>query len=146
MGNAVTPVLVPWFCTVQVIRPNLLRKTPINAGCDLKAPCGGSASCSWFCVGGIYCPGGKNSPPSRVGKKHTQGMDVAGGKAYKYMPYMQVKILYTLLGLCYISHGAGWYVVWTRGWRHSINTLLTLFFCIWWGCRIIATSINIYQV
>ena len=49
-------------------------------------------------------------------------------------------------GLCYISHGGGWYVVWTRGWRHSINMhqhLVNFFF--WRGCCIIATSINIYS-
>lgn len=99
--------------------PNLLRKTPPwTPGCDLEAPCGGSASCSWFCVGGIYCPGGLTAPQVGLEKSTPRGWR---WQMEKSTNNMQVKILYALLGLCYISHGGGWYVVWTRGWRHSIN-------------------------
>ncbi len=80
--------------------------TTHNAGCQIKAPCGGSASCSWFCFGGIYCTGEAAQVVSLEWADPAR-LDVENSYKHRWR-------FSTLLGLCYICYievmGGGWCV------------------------------------
>ena len=81
----------------------LLKPALHDAGCQIKAPCGGSASCSWFCFGGIYCTGEAAQVVSLEWADPAR-LDVENSYKHRWR-------FSTLLGLCYIEVMAGGWCV-----------------------------------